>query len=48
MRVDEPTLSIVAMRRRLVSFSGTKVSMTFQRPFELVDICDELEDFRGS
>jgi len=32
MRVDDPTLSIVAMRRRLVSLSGAKVSMTFQRP----------------
>jgi len=32
MRVDDPTLSIVAIRRRLVSFSGARVSMTFQRP----------------
>jgi hypothetical protein len=27
-----PTLSIVAIRRRVVSFSGARVSMTFQRP----------------
>jgi hypothetical protein len=32
MRVDDPTLAIVAIRRRLVSFSGTIVSMTLQRP----------------
>jgi len=32
MRVDDPTLSIVAIRRRLVSLSGARVSMTFQRP----------------
>jgi hypothetical protein len=32
MRVDDPTLSMVAIRRRLVSFSGVSVSMTVQRP----------------
>jgi hypothetical protein len=30
--VDDPTLSIVAIRRKLVSFSGARVSMTVQRP----------------
>jgi len=32
MRVDDLTLSMVAIRRRLVSFSGASVSMTVQRP----------------
>src|SRR5689334_13416864 len=32
MRVDDPTLSMVAFRRRLVSLSGASVSMTVQRP----------------
>ncbi len=32
MRVDDPTLSMVAIRRRVVSFSGASVSMTVQRP----------------
>jgi len=32
MRVDDPTLSIVAIRRSMVSFSGASVSMTVQRP----------------
>jgi hypothetical protein len=30
--VEEPTLSIVATRFRLVSFSGASVSIAFQRP----------------
>jgi hypothetical protein len=30
--VDDPTLSMVAIRRGLVSFSGASVSMTVQRP----------------
>jgi len=32
IRVEEPTLSIVAIRLRLVSFSGASDSITFQRP----------------
>jgi len=32
MRVDDPTLSIVAIRLSVVSFSGASVSMTVQRP----------------
>jgi hypothetical protein len=30
--VEDPTLSIVAIRRKKVSFSGVRVSMTDQRP----------------
>ena len=32
MRVEEPTLSIVAIRLKLVSFSGASDSITYQRP----------------
>src|SRR6266852_5706667 len=32
MRVEDPMLSIVAMRLRLVSLSGARVSIAFQRP----------------
>ena len=32
IRVDDPTLSIVAVRLSVVSFSGASVSMTAQRP----------------
>src|SRR5262249_12642008 len=32
IRVEDPTLSIVAIRLRLVSFSGASDSITFQRP----------------
>src|SRR5580700_660792 len=46
MRVEEPALSIVAIRRRLVSLSGARVSMTFQRPLNSSIFGDEHEDLR--
>jgi hypothetical protein len=48
MRADDPTLSMVAIRRRLVSLSGASVSMTVQRTLELVDFGDELKYFGGN
>ena len=47
MRVDDPTLSIVAMRRRAGQPFRRQGLNDFPAAFELVDIGDEFEDFRG-
>ena len=46
IRVEEPTHSTVAIRLRLLSFSGANDSITFQRPLNSSIFADELQDFR--
>jgi hypothetical protein len=42
IRVEEPTLSIVAIRRKLLSFSGASDSITFAHDLRLSQSNEEI------